>query len=384
MAKTMISLLSEQRMQHVIPLLHRKLDLEQVLWIGSGPFGKVEERFALIAREVVSAFDGRVRGRVHPQGVDPMDALQVARVVAQAVEHCGGARQVLVNVTGGTKPMAIGAYQAAREAGADAVYVDSEQERLIHYLGDRMEIQPFDLHPLSVVRYLRIHGKELDEERSAQRALREEEVAMARALREGGSRWLDGMFALQALVEEGAVGPQGDLRLKLERVRFPEGMLDRAVSLGLLHRAEGRWLLSGAWREFFRGGWLEAYVCEALRATGAFMDVVARRHLRGAASELDVAFVLNAKFGVVECKRGRPRGRQDMDRLYTLREYLGGSFGRAFLVSGRARQNMGLPALERAGEYRIHVISRKDLARVDQVILREMGGAQARGVGHER
>ncbi len=49
----------------------------------------------------------------------------------------GSFSTTVVNFTGGTKCMSVGAFLAAREAGVMALYVDTANERLIWFHPDR-------------------------------------------------------------------------------------------------------------------------------------------------------------------------------------------------------------------------------------------------------
>ncbi|MBC7106224.1 MAG: DUF1887 family protein, partial [Firmicutes bacterium] len=90
----------------------------------------------------------------------------------------------VVNFTGGTKCMSVGAFIAAREAGVKAVYVDTANERLIWFHPDgTAREEPFALGGrLSIEVYLRSCGRPVDPERTKRNALPAEAFELATRL----------------------------------------------------------------------------------------------------------------------------------------------------------------------------------------------------------
>jgi hypothetical protein len=95
----------------------------------------------------------------------PMNAwdLQKARDDCAAViaRYTDEGHQVTVNLTGGTKIMALAAYQAACNAKVPMIYVNTEQRQIIHFdlNGVQVSEDPFTA-PISIETQLRAAGRE--------------------------------------------------------------------------------------------------------------------------------------------------------------------------------------------------------------------------------
>jgi hypothetical protein len=280
-------------------------------------------------------------------------------------EAAGG---IALNVTGGTKPMAIAAFDAFRAYGLPIYYVHPEQDRLIWMhpadwpnvaLANRVRLDDF----------LAVHGARLiarDEAvPSEQRQLADWLVAQNTRI----ARALTTLNWLASKAEGGLVSPElaSD---QMQDAALGE-LLGRCRDAGLLeidgHRVR---FADEAARVYLNGGWLEAHVYQVLRALrpelGQIQDLarnveIAREGGRGGAirNELDVACPAENRLYVIECKTARPRadgrggpGPEALYKLDTLRDLLGGLQARAMLVSYAE-----LPGhiLRRAADLRIQV-----------------------------
>jgi len=364
----LISLLSEQRMQHVIPLLQQGDAYEKLVLVASGEKGQQDRHFLRIGREIVSALAGVIPVEIHNKAVDPMSVDSCAGVIDALIEAAGGGQHVVVNISGGTKPMSIGAHQAARGHQALCLYVDTKSERIFRYQQTLTTSDSFNLRPLGVRRYLALHGKELDEERCRETALSEGEMMLGAALLEGRPASLTQLLVMRSQARQ-ARGRDGGARLPSRNWRAFADLVEVMRAAGYMH-AEGAFLqLSPQGCALLDGGWLESYVYQALKACPDFMDVQARLHLSGVENELDVACTMNAKLGIVECKSGGVRGQGMLNRLLALKQTLAGTFGSSFLVIGHNADRVAEVTQLRAVEYMTRLIGMDELAHVEEIVL---------------
>lgn len=128
MQRSMILLVSGQPMANLLTALDPALGINNVHLIVSG-----DMRASGHADRLVQVLEGRGLSCHWHDGVSDPFAPGQMRAIVQPI-LAGGADAFVVNLTGGTKPMALGAYQAAQDAGVqDIIYLDHDRGR-IHFL----------------------------------------------------------------------------------------------------------------------------------------------------------------------------------------------------------------------------------------------------------
>jgi len=296
---TLIHLVSEQTMQNLLPIM--ALRPARVIQICS-------------ARPDVAAHAMRVQDAVceltqtlHYRDLRPEfsmvnipesspSVVATEKAVQQAV--AGSAGPPVVNFTGGTKLMSIGAWRAAEAGGCSALYCDTQSRSFVlkRAMPD-MPLPPFEqvVKELTVPVALAAHGIKSDrlkfEEPSPE--LIELANAMLGLWRSHEAEMKDYFEKCRAIVY-----PEGHLVRKGEVVRAIESglplvpsnlvrMIELAESAGLLDRAGDtvRFNVSDALnndrktRELaqiykaLEGGWFEVLTYDRMRTSGRFMDV---------------------------------------------------------------------------------------------------------------
>lgn len=334
-----------------------------------------------------------LRGRVGAVDLWPIDdAWDIEAIHLRLIELLDAEQArdpdatILLNATGGTKPMSIAAYEEFRSRGLPIFYVLPEQDRLVWLhnpagweprdLADRVAIEPF----------LQAHGarptcpprRNIPD--AAGLELAGELVAGIEDYR-GPLAALNGLAkgAERSLVSEplyGDEGPLQDLIDLFERYRY-------------LRRGDGGRLVfpSEEARFFVNGGWIEGYVFDAVRRVRAgdatIQDVAhgvkVEREQGGETvpNELDVVFLRNNRLHIIECKTRRLPGHRGEDgpgaealyKLEALRDLMGGLQARAMLLSF---QDLGRHDRTRAADLRIHVCAGRELRDLEAGIRRFM------------
>ena len=372
MTRTMICLLSAQRMQNLIPFFQTGLRCDRAIFIASAIDGRINPRFAAIFDDMAAALHGRVACRLWPEAVEPVHPPQAARVLAQAAGQARSDGPVMINYTGGTKPMSIGAYLAGQENQLDLIYVDTETEQIVHTRGGETSVCPFDLEPISVRQVLNVHGRQVDENWTASHAPHAFSAHLAQEilLRRPGS--FEPVLAVQQAVSESQKkAPTGKREhIAAEQLYGPDWLLQPLRDSGSLISEDGTACLTHEAVRFLAGGWLEGYVYYALARHGRRMDVIQSLQVAGVENELDVVCSYNGKLGIVECKSGDLVGKTQpvLNRLRALKESLGGTFAKTFLVTSQPLARMSQVFLRRAREYVAGAVGLEDLVRVEEVI----------------
>ena len=373
-SQTLICIVSDQRMQNVIPFFQEGMHFNRMALILSGKEEIFDDNYINIVDYYRLAFKNEgIIFETCECAVDPMDPEETKKACLEFCEKFG-ADQVVINFSGGTKPMSIGAYLAGIEKNVHMMYVDTGAEQIYLYQGSQPTIIPFHLRPISMRQILQVHGRPVDN----QMKIYDKEVAE---------------LLYHNRDEPGYLSVLPYVREKL--VRMPQNQnQERTLLISDLPVNKGIWSILDILKKYnlvrvedkeihftedgykvFEGRWLEAYVFYAVSraikkdAEGRFgYEIGGRSVYTDVASqvvamkddvknELDVVCALNGKLGIVECKSGKIYKKKEgkrkgspapdyLNRLSTLKQVMAGTFGQAFLVT--TEEKIGYALVNRA------------------------------------
>ena len=256
-----------------------------------------------------------------------------------------------LNVTGGTKPMSIAAYEVFRQLEKPVFYVHPERDEVVWLhpstessfnLADRIRLPAF----------FRAHGAEVMHQGNRSGVAEPLRRLTAEIVQEV-DRLGRPLAALNWLAHHGREGLQSP-RMERGHANWTElqQLIGRFEEHGLLSRRGDRISFPHEGARFYvNGGWLEEHVygeIYSLRKQAAMIHdlgrniVVERQGGEGEVkNELDVAFLAENRLHLVECKTrtfgrrsdSKGPGSQALYKLDSLRDMLGGMQGRAMLVS---------------------------------------------------
>lgn len=301
-----------------------------------------------------------------------------------------GHESLALNVTGGTKPMAIAAYEVFRTADQPIFYVHPEQDRLIwmHPAGR----PPRELaNRIKLKGFFQAHGAQLSE-RPANFGMPER----LRKLAEGLVRHIDkyqnalrtlNWAAMSAEQNESLVSDQ--LRPgQIEREDF-KALLGWFESADVVMARQGRLHFADEPARFFaNGGWLEQHVYSLIQSLkseikgiqdiGRGLEVERQNGTERIRNELDVAFLAENRLYTVECKTRQFRddietggaGADAIYRLDALSNLLGGLQAKAMLVS---YQPLSTAIQDRARAYGILTCAGPELKTLKETLRRWIG-----------
>ncbi len=283
------------------------------------------------------------------------DAWDVDHIITRTMELLEQYEDVefALNATGGTRPMCIGAFQVFQAYQQPVFYVHPEDDRLIwlnprdktpHQLADRVRLPHF----------LLAHGSTMTSKGNSSvppdyRELAEDLIA--------NIDYYDApVLALNwyATNSRDGISPQ----LKPEHLRWDAllDLLDRLEQIGMLSYQSNQINFSNsAATQFVRGAWLEQYVYSELlqirhqipeiQDVAQTLTVTRESKDQTVYNELDVAFLCNNHFYVVECKTRQMEkqssqiGTEVLYKLDSLKELLGGFYGQGMVVSYKPMTN---------------------------------------------
>lgn len=93
--------------------------------------------------------------------IDPFDFEQIYEILNETIKL-----EDIINVTGGTKIMAIAAFQVAMEKEIASLYVDTTNQRLIMLGQDKGEQKYYSISSLRVNQYIELFSAILEEQTS--------------------------------------------------------------------------------------------------------------------------------------------------------------------------------------------------------------------------
>lgn len=127
----LVTLVGEQPMANLLPI--RYLRPRRALLLFSEKTQPISDKLKqVLCRWRTSSDEPQVE--VLEQEVQPYDIAPARQAIREALESCGwDPSKTIFNLTGGTKPMMIAAYDIARSRRARAVYLHSEDSRSLLY-----------------------------------------------------------------------------------------------------------------------------------------------------------------------------------------------------------------------------------------------------------
>jgi len=366
MSDTHILLVSAQAAPNLLPTLDPELRPREAVLVVSGKMQKRADDLERVLREA-----GVQTSRVDVENEHDLGSLEEAflRIADDKAGH-----RIALNLTGGTKLMALAAQNVASTAGWESFYVDVDTDEAIPL--DRNQPARALAPALGLSHYLQAYG------------FRREKATPPPPLREGADELLQTLVTQVGSLER----PLGQLNWLAEQaernnrtsVQMNDAQLDSRSLNALLRNFEEAGLLrvvgeaihftDAPARSFAKGGWLERHVFRrvaALRDELGMRDQEANLHLvdaEGVRNELDVAFIARNRLFVIECKTSRmdgERAEKANDTLFKLAEVcrrVGGLGARAMLVSYRQMREAELQLASALG---IDVVFGAAIARLD-------------------
>lgn len=382
---THLCLVSSQATPNLLPLLDETWHPRKVVLACSAPM----KNAAIALRAVIQS---KAAGMT-VETLDLPDAYDYAALSDAFLNYLADHADdnIALNVTGGTKLMAVAAQEVFRSAGKPVFYVNVENDSVL-LIGERAVSQPLRAK-LKVHEMLRAHGYQVSTQERPQ---------VSRDLRDLTARLIDHVVSagralgtINALARMARDEP--GLRVDLTPTQYDSRSLADMLALfadaGLLRRNAQALIFKNEEARFFvNGGWLESHVFEALqslRAQHAAISDVAmgvRVGFGGAANparardknEIDVAFLYRNTLHLIECKTanltqgGQGDDTRATEALYKMESLLklGGLRTRGMVVDYRGQLASSEADRQRAAEAGIAIVAGAQLKDLKGAISR--------------
>ncbi|MDP2752379.1 MAG: DUF1887 family CARF protein [Rhodocyclaceae bacterium] len=256
-------------------------------------------------------------------------------------------QDIALNLTGGTKLMALAAQSIAQAANWRMFYVDADTDEVI-WLGKNAQTPHKLSEQLRLRHYLRAYGFELQESPNRPQATRAQRDLTQTLITQIGSLEAP-ITQLNWLAQQAEDRRQLTIQMNQTQQdsRSLEALLRNFTDAGILSvKGDHITFPDEVARDFVKGGWLEHHVYDVVaNVTGdlAIRDKAMNLTVsnQGVINELDIALMARNRLFVIECKTARmdkPEAPKANDTLFKLSEVcrrVGGLGTRGMLASYR-------------------------------------------------
>lgn len=365
MEHVMIALVSNQRMQNIIPILQGEIKFKRLWLVQSTDAESSESRLAQAVKNTFDVLNNIIEVKLARQSVNAYSVDESKAVVA-GLAYAEKANVTIVNFTGGTKLMSIGAFLAAKEAGVDTIYVDTDNERILCFdPSGQVKEQKFDLRGrLSTATYLRAHAELVEEDRTSRQKLPHNAVAAAQELLNIWPRCKDTLEKLGSAVSSGMRGCENHVLDNQVVEILAKHQLVQEIKVN----NKVGWEATSIGRPFVTGKWLEAMVEHLLKDSNLFDEVSVNLCIAGIENELDIVALSNGQLAIIECKSGSLGGQTTLNKLEAIRGRFG-TFTRSFFVTSRQDEEVDPSFRKRASKNGVRlIITSENLLQIAQEI----------------
>lgn len=344
-----------------------------------------------------------------PIAVDPYRVKSTQEACQNVIEKFNEVEWIF-NLTCGTKPMSLGAYQEAVEKQLSAFYFDSSSSTLELLSGDENRTNDLlaGLGSCQVSEYVEAYGRHLRVKGDADR-LRpigqdpsKKEVATARFIADHRREMQQLLSVVRREISRASKDkrPVTAVNFTAEKRRLLAlcRRLHNDGYVELLEESDRSFSVRACQGEpsnFFNGGWLEIFVWSCAREAGVFEDVVCGHEVAAAQpNEMDVAATHNGNLFVIECKTDAQvfSSKEGYLRdLVATTNVLGGNYVGRLLVTLEEEPNGSPYASEydkkkrpsyesfkaRANDYHIHLVTGDLWPDLVNILKREAGKVPA-------
>jgi hypothetical protein len=318
-----------------------------------------------------------------------LDAYDFAGTIERIHRHASARRAAgdvtRLNLTGGTKVMAMAAYRALEGGRLGPMYYLNIQTGRLDWI-DASNARPSTplQADLNLQTFFDVHGYGLVYDHGTPSQAKH--AAFARNVGARCVELQEALVEVNRVFDEVQRSPMVEMRFRVgssQQRRAIDPLMALAADHGLISRSAGHFVFLGdaslatATLVSLRGGWLESYVHDVVRSSlgRGVQDVTAGVRIRGASdamNEVDVAYLMRNELTLVECKTTKTETKfrsadakgegasanvapfnAATDKLAALRKSLGALKVELVLVS---LQRLGPAILRRAAARNIKVV----------------------------
>lgn len=334
-----VCLVSGQPIPNLIPLKMEELKPDKVVLLVSSD---MEVQFDRLS-SVIKSWDIEV-DKLPIEPYDPEAARKTCLDVLSRYESVN----ITLNVTGGTKIMALAAMDVFREQRKPVMYVDT-QNKVIHRLSPTFERLRFK-SVIKVKPYLAAHGQKIINSKTLD-VVSEKHNSIINMLINNMDKFENAVSDLNKIASKARNAKKFPCAMPLDSHLLSSSITRELLSLyeknGFLRLNKKDIVFHNQQVvEFISGGWLEEYIfniVKSLSPTDVLMNVNVewdQKGIKPTINEYDIVFTMNNQLYLIECKTkrfvGNDKEASNADPIYKLDSLIdsaGGLFGKGMLVS---------------------------------------------------
>jgi len=335
---THVCLVSAQAAPNLLPVLDPELKPKEVVLLASEKMTNVAQALHTVLSEL------GVKAEIIPLSDEHSDHIIEETLLQIASKRDG--QEIFLNLTGGTKLMALVAQTVAQAANWRSFYVDVDTDAIVWL--DRTPGKKL-AEQLRLRHYLKSYGFELPDSPVRPQITRDQRDLTQTLITQIGNLEKP-LTQLNWLTQQAEDSRQLEVTMDTRQAdsRSLEALLRNFSEAGLLQVNRNTISYTDeAARNFVKGGWLElyAYDCAAsitdeisIRDKAAGLEAIDRN---GVKNEMDVIFLARNRLFIIECKTARmdkPEAPKANDTLFKLSEIcrrVGGLGAKGMLASYR-------------------------------------------------
>lgn len=279
--------------------------------------------------------------------LDAYDYIKFKEVVKTQLEKTS-TDEVILNVTGGTKLMALAAYEAFAEQDKSIIYCDTEHQNIIN-LFPKYSLKELKA-VLSVEEYLKAYGFKIVESKDS---FAEDDYSKLFQFIDGENLMLS-FVNLNTKIREriGREETKFTVTSQDSKFQFQKNYDNYILTFG----SRSKHTLRIDFNDFKTGDWLEYYIYYKLKIKENLSPLVGVKiiNAQGVENEIDVMVIKDFRLYLYSCKTGKNNDQFDLYQLETLRNITSGTFGKGVFVTSNQQSDK---FLKRAKELSINVIN---------------------------
>jgi len=327
-----ICLVSKQAMPNIIPALMYKPN--RVILLATIQEKGTAENIKKVLRK------NKVHCEIHKEIVDAYDVNSVSNACQLYINKKN--EDFILNMTGGTKIMAIAAYEAFRRVNKRSLYCDTEENKIIHFHSGNITKSDIRLK-IKVEDYLQSYGFRLSPYHTIdkkERAVRNK--SFIDFVFNNTKSYLEFVDYIKPLVSNSPLTKYlgyGDYELKPLPGGYELSHLKKTI-----FKANEIGEIIGTWFEDYT---YYKIIKNELDDILLGQNIISGGKLR---NEIDIMFTKNCKLYLISCKNKKLEkniNKQDLFELDGLRSLAGGTFAKAFKVlTNEPEENLKNRAIE--------------------------------------
>ncbi|WP_041294074.1 Card1-like endonuclease domain-containing protein [Ignavibacterium album] len=282
-------------------------------------------------------------------GLDAYDYIGFKNFVKQQLEMQSD--DIWLNVTGGTKLMALAAYEAFAEKDKKIIYCDTEHQKIISLFPDYSvtELKA----ELTIEDYLNSYGYSIEEIRQIESVEDYFDLFSFIEYNNSMSSFIEMFNTIREhLASENKVKqPKFTVTSNDQLFQFQKNYDKYFIQFGKQKKSSIKVELTN----FKSGDWLEYYIFYILKKKQNLSPLVGvkLKNQEGVENEIDVMVLKDYRLNIFSCKSGKKDNQFDLYQLETLRSITSGTFGKGIFVTANRHSEK---FLNRAKELSIMVI----------------------------